>query len=158
MLSKLEKLKAHIQAVNLCNDYCNYLYDTLSEFFKPYIGKKILKADNSILVKVKEKIPYLKEVKGIFCFENSNNYHLSWSVQSCINVPSGNHSIAVYHNVTVYIGNIEKYEFLGSLLNYTKLKTDYNYDDVVNEIEKTKKLKNEYENQLRGLGEFSNYV
>lgn len=50
-------LAAKVAAVNLANAEANRLSPILTEFFRPYLGAKILKTDNTLLESIKKNLP-----------------------------------------------------------------------------------------------------
>jgi len=103
--SDLAAVTAQVSAVNLANDCANKVYEELTKFFAPYVGKKILKADGTFVAGI--KIPDLPNTGNItVCRRVTNLSFLAWRVS--YSVPN----ISICHEVDVCIGTHGSREFI----------------------------------------------
>lgn len=157
------QLAAKVAARNNAHAYALRLYPVLSDFFRGYVGCKILKADGTLLKKIADAIPAQPEpgVSGVqlHVYRSTSSYSLAWTVKACETFPAryGDCQIASYYEVTVYIGDMR-----GDVLTKisdppTWLRTDY----TVEEVEKARlayaEAKKKADDARSALGDFGEY-
>jgi predicted RecB family endonuclease len=88
MSDQQELLTAKVKAVNKANKYANELKVELVSFFKDYVGKKIFKADGTLLAKIVALAPKFENSKSISVYHRSSfNSQLSWVIKTCEPLP-----------------------------------------------------------------------
>jgi len=98
-----DDLVAKVAAVNSAHKFANKLWYELTEFFRSYVGQKVLKQDGSLLAKI--KLPELPNTVPVSVYKHTSDYSLAWTVKTC--QQSGKHH-CVYYETTVYIGDLSK--------------------------------------------------
>lgn len=134
-MNRLEKLTGRVAAINLAHSECNRLYPLLREFFLPYVGQKILKADGKLFSKIADNL------EGIVLFDYSkhtsiyrltSNYSLAWTVKTDAFVPPQS---CVYHEQTIYVGSLDG-SVLTTLTEFQEeFRTDYTVEEILNKRE-----------------------
>ena len=78
-------LDAKVQAQNTAAFIANELYPVFRAIFEPMVGKKVLKADGTLLAKVEEQLPKIQNISGVHVYrQNSVFCTLCWVVKvSC---------------------------------------------------------------------------
>lgn len=122
------RLNARIVATNRVHAYALNIYPALSEYFTPFVGCKILKADGYLLAKVTKDMPTLENNHRIQCFIYSDaKYSLKWLVRSS---ESDGDGIAHYGEIVLYIADMQD-----GVLTKICPKPDYRCDYTVEEFE-----------------------
>jgi hypothetical protein len=139
--SKKKELEAKIEATNLAHAYGNKLRKLLVEFFTPYVGQKIIKADGSLLAKIAAKLPAFPDEKGnpgqhvhasIMTYRHRSDYSLAWTVKTCQPIPP---HTCTYYESTVYIGDMDGDVLKSMTTHMEDWKADYTLADIVAKIE-----------------------
>ena len=100
----LAAVTAQVTAVNLANDCANKVYEELTRFFTPYVGKKILKSDGSFIANI--KLPYLPNNGNVKVYRlNHIRNFLAWEVSA--SMPN----CGITYEVDVFIGAYGSGEF-----------------------------------------------
>ncbi len=149
-------LKAKIEAVNEANAYAADLYTILSARFAPLVGKKILKADGTLLAKYADLAADLPCEVRVSVYRNVSNYTLGWTVKTCVSVPPHG---CVYHETTVYIGNLTNHDTLKSIVEPAEYRIDYTAAEVIAKRVALKNARQAMETartELYPFGEFDN--
>jgi hypothetical protein len=151
--SKIEKLKVHVEAVNLCNSYYNKFVPLMRKFFGPYVGQKILKADNRLLSKI--KLPDFPEHDPrLDICQSTSEYMLSWKIR--VGLPYSN--TYFYTEVQCYIGNISK-GVLKELTNDVSPRcSDYKAEDIIDKIVIYEEIEKMLQTAKNSLYPFTDYV
>jgi hypothetical protein len=98
-----ERLKAKVVAVNKANKYAKELYEMLVPVFQPFVGQKIIKDTGGLYNKVEKALPVLPNTHEVRVYRQSGGYSLAYTIQVNESVPDYG---AIYHEVTVYLGNL----------------------------------------------------
>jgi len=142
-------LVAKVKAVNMANAYANELLAKLTEFFRPYVGKDILKNDGSLLAKIKGAMPDFPSDNDMSVYFHTSPYSLAWTVITCVSSPrQEDYSIAVYHETTVYIGDIQGKTLTKLCESYQDkpdFRSDYTVEEVLRDREEAKVAKEAYD-------------
>lgn len=154
---QVSRLEARVKAVNKANKYATEIFPILQEFFRQYVGQKVEKADGQLLAKIVDKMPKFANGQGLRVYKYSSNYSLAWTVVASENCEfNGAYHSCVYHETTVYVGDLEE-SILKGLSNPFSAKYDYSVDEVVKLREKyqiAKKAASEAESALWPFGEY----
>jgi len=145
--------RAKVEAVNAANEHANKLYAELVKIFEPLVGQKILKADGTLLAKVQALLPEFPCTPSLMVY-NVSDYSLAWTVKT--NAMVGDSS-CLYHETTVYIGELSNGNTLAKITPPQEHPTGYKAEDVEELRAKVKAAKERYENlksKLFPFGEF----
>jgi hypothetical protein len=145
-------LEAKVKAVNAANEYVPQLYDLLVEIFKPFVGQRISKADGCLFKKINDLLPSPPNKRGLRVYRMSSSYSLVWAIQTCETYPS----IAMYHETSVYIGNMRDGVLL-SLCGPPEPRPAYRVEDIVAARDRYKEAKRVADEALALLGPFGEY-
>jgi hypothetical protein len=127
-----ERLEARVKARNRCHAIANELYPQLAEFFRPYVGQKIERADGPLMAKIsaklEEAIPKLFDPlpQGAQVWRSPSDYSLVWTVKVCEGY--GPHSCC-YEDCSVYVGNMRG-GVLESLYPPEARREDFTADEI----------------------------
>lgn len=162
--SKKKELAAKIEATNLAHAYGNKLRKLLVEFFAPYVGQKIVKADGSLLAKIAAKLPAFPDVKGnpgqhehasIMTYKHNSAYSLAWTVKVCQPIPP---HTCTYYEMTVYIGDMSG-DVLKAMTNHTDdWKADYTLEETLAHIQAYEDAQKVAESLKSAVYPFSDFV
>jgi hypothetical protein len=122
-------LETRVKGVNRANDYGNKLYDILTEVFKPFVGKQIIKKTGGLLKKIQDIIDSLNLpcTIPIHVYKNSyDDYSLSYVVKTC----ETSNNRAYYHETVVYIGKIENRVLTKIDSEKPNFKADYKAEEI----------------------------
>lgn len=130
----INKMAAKIRAVNTANEQGKLLYKQIVEKITPFIGTKILKADDKLIKKIAQEIktPYNND---LLIYQNSSKYTLSYVVQS--NCRDGGEYES--HEAIVYIGNIRD-GILLELLEPFNERSDFSTQEIIEVMSEIKNL------------------
>lgn len=152
------KLAANIAARNRANTEANRIQAVLIPFFAQYVGQKILKADNSLLAKI--KVPDLGiSTTSLRNYRDSrSNYSLSWEVSA--NEPdsgdvNGHHTVT-YANATAYIGELDN-GVLKNVAEPRQHRTDWTEAEIIAAREELKAAQRKVSEAQSKLGPFGEY-
>ena len=155
-MSPTSKLEARVQVVNRVHHHANKLYPILVEFFTPYVGQKILKADGSVLKKIEEPLRVLLSAntdESLDIWKYNSAYTLNYTIKSHTTYDN----IAYYHDVGLYIADLKHGEILEKFLNPPNFKTDYTekqVEDARNHFKKAKEVYDQAKSALEPFGEY----
>jgi len=121
-----ERLIARVKAVNAAHQYAIELYPRLVDFFRPFVGQKIITQNTDFLHKIRSTIPELSCTPRLNVFKNRIYQSLSWTVRTSEQAGE----IAVYHEVSVYVGKVDAAVLTG-FHNAPVLRTDFTVDEIV---------------------------
>lgn len=144
----LAAVTAQVSAVNLANDCANKVYEELTKFFTPYVGKKILNADGTFVARI--KIPDLPNTGNItVCRRVDNSSFLAWRVS--YSAPN----ISICHDVNVCIGTYGSRELILFLESISPPfgdghRTNYTVEEV---LEKRKRYRDADNARSKALSE-----
>ncbi len=96
-------LAAKVTAVNNANSFANDIAPKLAEAFKPLVGKKIVKADGSLLAKYTDLVPKFPCNGVVTVYRHRSAYRLAWVVKWCATAAG----IAHYAEAYVYVGELK---------------------------------------------------
>ena len=100
----MQNTAAKVAAVNRAHEYANELYKKLVAVFEPLVNHKVVKADGSLMEKVKKQLPELPyERVGVQVVHQPSASLLTWEVTASTLVEGGG---TEYHSVHVYVGNL----------------------------------------------------
>lgn len=154
MNTRVEKLTAKVAAVNRANEYAARLYAVLAERFAPLVGQKILKVDGGLLGKYAGLVPELPSEPSIHVYRHSSDYSLAWTVKTCEFMPP--HS-CMYHEVTVYVGDLRGQTLEKMTLHPFSGRTDYSVEEIMGKraaYESAKRVADELRGDLYPFGEY----
>jgi hypothetical protein len=125
-------LDAKVQAQNTAAFIANELYPVFRAIFEPMVGKKVLKADGTLLAKVEEQLPKIQNISGVHVYRQSTQQNLYWSLCWAVKVSCTvkNSPFCVYQETFIPVGALDD-GVLVELFDETDKKRD-DYD--VNEI------------------------
>jgi len=99
-------LAAKVEAVNKANAYANNLYKTLVEILQPYLEKKVVKIDGTLVASLADDIRALNlpndSQMQVLC-SHYRTYSLSWDVR--MSYRTGDWGCD-YYTASVYVGKI----------------------------------------------------
>lgn len=147
MISDRE-LPANIEATNEANRLAMELQGRLLAFFRPYVGKKVAKADGTLLAKISEK---LKDFLGklpctpsLHVCRLSSVYSMDWTVRVSKNYGEGMSGGATYAVANVYVGELSG-DTLTKLGDPVVLRTDYTVESIQEARKNARAAKDAYE-------------
>ena len=146
----LYAVTAQVAAVNLANDCANKVYEELTRFFTPYVGKKILKADNIFVAKI--KLPCLPNNGNLKAYRlNHVRNFLAWRVSA--SMPN----CGITYEVDAYVGVYGSGQFQLFLDSISPPvgdghRTDYTVEEV---LEKRKRYRDIEIARAKALSELS---
>jgi len=152
MNTRVEKLTAKVAAVNRANEYAARLYAALVEKFGPLVGQKILKADGTLLAKYAGLVPDLPCSPDLHVYRHSSDYSLAWTVKTWIGL---SHS-CMYHEVTVYVGDLRGATLDKMTVHPFTGRTDYSVEEITAKrlsAESAKRVADELRSDLYPFGE-----
>ncbi len=142
------ELPAAIEATNEANRRAMELKPRLLAFFEPYVGKKVEKADGTLLAKVqaglKEYIGELPCTPSVHIYRTSSSYSMDWTVKVSKSYGDGDSGGTTYATATVYVGELRG-DTLVKLATPTTFRTDYTLESVRAARKKAAELKKVYE-------------
>jgi hypothetical protein len=103
-------LKLKVAAVNAANQYAADLYAVAAEAFRPLVGKKILKADNSLMEKFKKLLPTLPYGPRLSVWQYHSEYNLVFMIRTREDEFDGEgRSVAsASYERAVYVGRVKE--------------------------------------------------
>jgi hypothetical protein len=138
-------LEAKVRAVNKANAYAQDLWPKLRDYFAPYVGQKILKANGDLLAKVVAGMPDFPKADNVqLVYKMSSRYSLGWVVKVCESSPSlhpaarPTDSIAHYWESSIYVGDIEGDRLVKLYGHPPYGRTDWTADEVAKAREEYK--------------------
>lgn len=147
MISDRE-LPAAIDATNEANRRAMDLQIRLLAFFTPWVGKKVEKADGTLLQKVqtglKEYIGELPCTPSVHVYRSSSAYSMDWTVKVSKSYGEGMGGGTTYATATVHVGELQG-DTLVKLGSPITLRTDYTLENVRAARKKAADLKKAYE-------------
>ena len=138
---RIEQINLKVQAVNAANKMALELYPKLVEVFQPLVGKKILKADGTILEKYKKLMPELPNTPSMMVYRYSSDYNLIWKVDAKVWVDERYNS----HEVSIYVGELTGDTLKAITLPVEERRTDWTTEEVVKLVEDMEAKKKVYE-------------
>lgn len=127
----ISRLEARVKAINNANKYALEICPILQEFFRPYIGQKVEKADGSLLAKIADKMPSLANGNELRVYKHSSDYSLAWIIKTSENCEfNGTFHSCIYHETVVYVGKLDG-SILKSISNPFSAKCDYSVEEVL---------------------------
>jgi hypothetical protein len=132
-------LIAHVEAVNFCHLLAMRLEQVLKVFFTPYVGKKVIKIDGTLMQKIADEvrpcIEPIDEMNGVqVYFDRMGSYSLRWTVKVCKHIEGA--GSCLYYEHSVYVGDLEGQ----TLKNIKPTKLDLRTDFTAAEIESKRKV------------------
>jgi len=154
MASEANRLEARIRAVNRANAYANELSAKLKELFRPFVGQKVLKADNTLMEKYKKVLPKFTCTPNLSVYRYTSEYSLVFIVKTC---EGDNNGHAYYHETSVYVGELQN-GFLTKVGDEPlNLKTDYTAADITAKRQAYNAAKRLADEALSALHPFGEY-
>lgn len=158
MSNREDRLRARVEARNLAGAEVNRIRPLLREFFAAYVGKKVLKADGSLLKSIEDAL----KSSGIFretdrrlqvYRSTSNNYSLSWVSRACVNIDGE----VAYEESWVYIADLDGTEIRCLSNDHGDERTDFTVEEVKRlraDYEAKKKIADDAKSALHPFGEY----
>jgi len=144
-----KELAAKIEAVNIAHVYAMQLWKELTEFFRPYVGTAVETKGGPLMAKIQAKLPIFANTHKLMVYRHVSNYSLAWTVKACVPYHSEHGGdIAVYHEITVYIGDLQGQTLTKLCESYQEppaLRSDYTVEEVLANKAAAKKAKAAYE-------------
>ncbi|RTL00390.1 MAG: hypothetical protein EKK57_07255 [Proteobacteria bacterium] len=158
MNMQLAKLTAAVDAQNAANQIANDLFPKMREAFRPFVGKKILKADGSLTQAVQNAIARIfPDNKVARVFRSQGRYHLGFRVSVSRNYSE--HS-CLYKEAGVVVGMMDGGGILDKIYEENlSLRTDFRVEEIQAARELVRVKRNELsraEGELMGFGEHDN--
>lgn len=140
-----EHLELKVQAVNLAHAMINKFEGEAKEFFRKFVGTKILLANGSLRKSIKDALPTALCLyhDRLHFYMNDARYNFGYYAKTCV---SGSDS-CVYHEQFMLIGSLKDGVLMSIDESPSNLKEDYTVDEVL----KNRKEVSEAEAVLRGL-------
>lgn len=157
----MSDLHARVTAANRVFKRANELHAVLTEIFRPYVGKQVLKADGSLLAKIREQIPNLDSDK-VSVVRDSNSYSLRWECKSSENVACETYcryfraSFTVGHFGSRHDGTAHT---LTELVGPPQYREDWTAEEIVAAREEAKRLQrlaDDAKSKYHLFGEYDN--
>lgn len=153
-MNKRNALAAKVKAVNKANAEAAKLLPKLVEIFRPLVGQQVLKAAGGLLLKVEKVLPEFPDTHGLMVYRHSSNYNLAWTVKTCENI-EGTHG-CLYHEVTIYVGNLNGCVLTDLNTTQMELRTDYTVEEIEaarKKYEEVRRIADEARSALYPFGE-----
>lgn len=161
MATPTQRLEIKVAAVNLAHKTANEIYQPLVDYFRQFVGQKVVKDDGSLTKKVASGLPELPKGDGIhLIYKDSSSYSIRFSVRTCKSgYPdhTGYSTCCSCHEAGVTIGNLA-----GTILkdiNETspQYKCDYTVEDIQAKRERYKELAEQANQAKYALSPFGEY-
>lgn len=165
-------LAAKVAAVNLCHTLANQYGAILRDFFRPYVGQKVLKTDGSFLESFKKQLPELPSWQTNRAINVNLTTGGGYSIRLDIRVSQGytdfrgNYSTLNYET-SVYIADLTSVgthdfnapkQYVGAIydsaLNY---QTDYKAEQIIQLrkcLEDAEKVVSDLKSKLHSFGTY----
>lgn len=156
------KLARKVAAKNKLNTAVNELMQVASDYFKPYVGKKIVTTTGDFIKKISDSIPN-KNHSGGANYEEPHFYITASRYSLILKVSmsyyrNDDKNLVDSMNDEVYIGEMDS----GKLLMMNDLtsrqrKVDYSVDEIIearNQLQVANLVKQTLECKLNGFGEY----
>ena len=142
-------LALQVQTRNEANAFANELGGIFTEFFKPYVGEKIIKADGNLIAKIVKTIPALGKPGIRWRFDFSR-----YSVGVTLDVMHTHNGITNYINASFLLLDITE-GTLVKVYEFEPLKADYSAEFVNEKLAELKRAEEVLRNIRRELGPFA---
>lgn len=158
MSDRLNRLRARVEARNLAAAEANRIRPLLREFFASYVGKKVLKADGSLLKSIDDAL----NAAGIFpVYSNrlhvyrstSSHYSLTWVAKSCVVIEGA----VAYEEAAVYIATLSGADLSHMNADHGDEKCNYTVEEIQalrKDYEVKKRIADDAKSALYPFGEF----
>lgn len=156
------KLARKVAAKNKMNSFINETMQAASDYFKSYVGKKILTVDNQFIKKISDTIPK-KSHSGGEHYEEPHFYIAASRYSLILKVSmsyyrNNDKTLVDSMNDEVYIGELDggKLQMLNDLTSRQR-KVDYSVDEIIearNQLQVANLVKQTLESKLNGFGEY----
>lgn len=114
-------LYTRIHGVNRAHKIANELHGRLRGVFQNFLGRKVRKADGTLLAKVEKELDHLHlHVYDATIFRYRSDYSLAFTVKTCEECGG----TAYYYETTVYVGRLQD-GVLVEWMDHARLKDDY---------------------------------
>lgn len=154
------RLVAKVAAKNKCHTLANALTVELLDALKPFVGKKVIKTDCSLLESVSKIVsPIFDKYRklGARVWKHSSSYSLAFGIAADAMI-EGKGSTENAECI-VYIGKLD-IQIMTALENACVRPTDYSAEKIHNariELAKAKAVVNQIEGDLCGFGEWDTF-
>ena len=98
----MDKLEVRVELVNRIHTRAMVAFHTLTDFFKGYVGKPVVKADGRLLKTIDKSLPKL-ESHDVRMAHYPARTNLSWGITGYASYDG----IAIYHEVGISIGELQ---------------------------------------------------
>lgn len=97
-------LEAKVVAVNRANEQAAVIHSTLADIVRPFVGQKIETATGDLTAKLRKLLPELPNSPSLRVYRYHSPYSLAWVVKTCVQYSK---NFCIYHETTLYIGDLE---------------------------------------------------
>lgn len=119
------RLMPKLEAVNLVHEELNLWIPKLQQRFAPYVGKSILRKDDTLKQPFNQWLPVLSN-SALLMYRISSKYSLGFAIKACISTEDA----CVYYEQAGYIGDIDN-SILKSVRPFTLLRCDYTAEEIL---------------------------
>lgn len=138
----MNKLEDIIFVHNMVAAYMNQVGPSIVDFYSSYIGKKIVKSDNSLLKSVKDKLQIKPSEDRIDFFQDKNSVFFNYVFNGCKTF----NGIAAYQTISLNVGSLSG-DVLESVNPYIPFPI-YSLEEVQRKIKQVSNIEKEI-NALR---------
>lgn len=117
------KLQAKIAGLNTVNAEANRIQAICAENFRPYVGKKVMKAGNELLEKFKSLVPHT----NLQMWPIRSEYSLGFNIRASVNDANGH---TQYSESAFYVGHIRN-GILENITQHELRRTDYDEQTII---------------------------
>lgn len=154
------QLAAKVAARNKAHAYAREIYPILAEYFRPFVGQKILKADGTLLKKIADGLPVLPDSSHLHQVYQTtgHGYSLSWVIRACESFKddSRGYQSCDYYDRYCYVGDLRD-GVLKAISNPPEYRTDYTEEEVLSKREAYRAAKKAFDEAQSALGDFGEY-
>jgi len=150
----MKRLIAKIEARNKVNSECNRLLPIMIDYFRPFVGKKILIAGNELASKVKDNLPKSE----LFFYHDRSSYYIYFNLRAESRHADGNGYQRAEQVIT--IGEIKDGVLIRLNETPQSWRTNYNAEEVIaarKKCEEARDALRQAENGLHGFGEHDSF-
>lgn len=154
---RLDRLTARVKVMNGANKIANEMYVILAKKFAPLVGKKILKADGTLMAKYADLEPPAngdsQGFESVRYYRDSSRYALGWSVYVCCKFAEDERQTA---ERIIRVGELAG-DVLKNICEPPAHPTNYTVEDVLAKRERFRIAEKEYNEAKSALFPFDEY-
>lgn len=155
MATREDKLRAKVKATNAANAEANRLESELKTYFAQFVGKKILKKDESLLAAIAASMPSLPNRHDLRCHRERSSYTLYFQVTASTALPDGS---CMYAKSSVPVGDVRAQDGVLVCVNpFHSLRTDYTFEEIQAKRDKVAEAKKVLDDARSELYPFDEY-